>query len=110
MDFLDFENHMNKIKEHIDESKDFNEKLQSLFTSSYVYCELGDRILNNFIKLLSEVCNDTNEWIDYYVYECEFGKKDLKVYIGEKDLNVYTEEKTIVLDSVQKLWDLINEV
>jgi len=53
------------------------------------------------IKLLEEMTNDTSEWIQYWCWECNFGKDtEGKVFIGDKNIDISTPDK---------LYDMITE-
>jgi len=57
------------------------EALKQLYPSSYVLPE-SEKILDSYIKLLSLYVQDTDEFIDYYCWECDFGKKPNDVVIN----------------------------
>jgi len=52
------------------------------------------------IKLLQELTNDENDWIDYYIWELEFGDK-------YKDGCVKINNENIPLRKSEDLWNLI---
>ena len=48
--------------------------LKQLFPSSHVVPE-GGKLLDSYIKLLSLYVNDVDNFIEYYCWECDFGRK-----------------------------------
>lgn len=38
----------------------------------------GTKLINEYIKMLSEQINDKGEWLDWYVWENNFGEKKNK--------------------------------
>jgi len=63
-------------------------------------CSFGGKFMDDYIRLLSEHIGDEDGWVAYYVWDCEFGKKPLSAgYDGELHK----------IDSVERLWDLIQE-
>lgn len=52
------------------------------------------------IKILAEAMNDTDEWIDYFVYECDCGRTGrMRV---QNDSNEY-----IPFETVEDLWNVL---
>lgn len=58
-------------------------------------------LVDNVIKLLSSLTNDTGEWIEYWVYELECGKKAEKYNITDEN------DIPIPLSSIEDLWNLL---
>lgn len=76
--------------------------LDTMFPSSYVVPELGSHLLDSYIEMLTDIMEDSEDFIAYYVFECEDGKKPMKVTIPDGD-----SEKEILLDSLDKLYEII---
>jgi hypothetical protein len=100
MKYKDFLKCMNDIKEFRKESDTLNEHLSAICEGSFAYCEVGGKLLDSYISVLEKLVNDNGEWIQYFVYECNF---------GENPLEVSKDEKVWNLDSVEKLWEIMNE-
>lgn len=64
-------------------------------------CEIVYRTGQALVDSLSIIANDTNEFIDWYVNECDFGRKAKEA--GCKD-------KMILIDNVKKLREVIGLV
>lgn len=65
------------------------------------FCNVGGQLLDGFINLLSEHVGDKCFWIEYFVFDCDFGKNPQNLHFFNKE--------TIRLDSVEKLWKVIKE-
>jgi len=97
MNFEKFKKYFEYLEKFDRESEKVNKHLSEIAGRGSV-CELGYNLYDGFIEMLSEIVDDKNEWIDYYVFECDFGRKPMQVEIfGEK----------IKLDSLEKLWRII---
>ena len=90
--------YMNSIQQFLDESNSLNSNLATI--SPGAICEVGYHFLDDYIKLLSEAVGDDSDWIDWYVFEDEMGKKGMKAGYDGK------EKKITNLD---QLWGLIQE-
>jgi len=56
-------------------------------------------LVDAILELLKAELGAASDWIEYYIYECDFGKNPNEVRVGK---DVYN------LDSVDNLWNLIN--
>lgn len=75
---------------------------------SKAICEFGDNTMyielfpmDGFIKALAEVVDDKGAWIEYYIYECQWGKSKRTV--------VFKNGGELQLNSYKKLWKIIKE-
>jgi hypothetical protein len=60
-------------------------------------------IYNALIDILEDVTNDNAGWIEYFLWELDFGKENWRLKIYDKD------KKEIPLSSIDDLWNLLNE-
>ena len=58
-------------------------------------------LIDNVIELLANLTNDLDEWIPYWVYELDCGKKAEQSIIKDRDGN------TVPLSSIEDLWNLL---
>lgn len=93
-----------KFDEIIEKVKEFSdfEDTMSEYGIDLCYTAASD-IADEIIKLLALATNDVGEWISWYCWEIDFGKKDKD---GLNVVEINGKEKYIV-DSTKKLWDLI---
>ena len=54
-------------------------------------------VMEMSIELLSEAVGDKDGWIEYFVYDCEFGKNPLEVTIGEEKISLDSVDKLIYI-------------
>ena len=77
--------------------------------NNYLTAEFGDAIFypysnyeSQMIKVLENVFDDTNEWISYFIYELDFGRKWKPGCVTE-------DGKDIPLSTPEQLYDMISE-
>lgn len=82
------------------------EKIEDAFEFEYQLCELfdadismHDSVVDALIELLEKVFHDEDGWIDYYIFETDFGKEHRKITTDEGT--------TIQLDNVHDLYNLL---
>lgn len=93
-----FITYMDSIRMFQAESDSLNSNLSAI--SPGAICEVGYKFLDDYIKLLSEAVGDEDDWIEWYVFENNMGKRGMKAGYGGK------EKKITTLD---QLWGLIQE-
>ena len=90
---------MTVIKERYYSLENVYDKLYELFG------DVCDKFINNtslfpIIKTISEIIGDKENWIDWYIYEKEWGtKEDMKV----TDIN----NNVVPSETLEDLWELI---
>lgn len=52
------------------------------------------------VKILADAMNDTNGWIEYYIYECDCGRNG-------KDMIWENEDKPVPFCTVEDLWNVL---
>ena len=63
-------------------------------------CEVGGKFLDDYVALLSEAVGDEDNWINWYVFENEMGKRRLAAGYDGKDKKI---------TNLDQLWGLIQE-
>ena len=90
---------MTVIKERHNSLENVYDKLDDIFG------DVGDRFVANtslfpIIKVISDIVGDDNEWIEWYIYEKEWGtKEDMEV----TDVN----NNVVPSETLEDLWELI---
>ena len=83
--------------------EDKNNKAISVILDDSEECKNNISIQNKFISitlaLLKELCNDTEDWIEYFIFEKHFGKR--------KDLIVKIQEEEYKLETIEDLYNLL---
>ena len=67
---------INSIKKQIEIDRKNSSMLQEMFPDDSIYCGYNNSELFNALnKILKESMKDEYEWIDYFIYELDFGEK-----------------------------------
>ena len=82
--------------EMIKDSFEFEYQLSELFDADIV---IHDNVVDALIELLEKVFHDEDGWIDYYIFETDFGKEHRKITTDEGT--------TIQLGNVHDLYNLL---
>lgn len=90
---------MTVIKERHDSLENVYDKLDDIFG------DVGDRFVANtslfpIIKVISDIIGDDNEWIEWYIYEKEWGTNE-DMEVTDVNNNVVSSE------TLEDLWELI---
>lgn len=79
-----------------------SEAFKVILPNDYTTTYDNSSIIDTFIKLLKELTKDEDEWIDYYIYELDFGRK-------YKSGMVKFKGKNIKLSTYLDLWNIITK-
>ena len=60
-------------------------------TSEYANYNISSSI-TRMVKILTKAMDDAEEWIEYYIYDCEWGSVDNNVRIDSKPVPLKTYE------------------
>lgn len=72
--------------------KDFkNYSLLSEVFNAHIIYDTGTMFFG-IIKFLREELNDKSGWIEHYIYEMDFGRKGLRVWMDGKEIPLTTPE------------------
>ena len=78
----EFKECMQKIQESFKQVDKFVNDIAKYF-DSYIF-ELGYELVNDQINILEIAMKDSNYWIDWFIYENEWGKRQLEVGYNNK--------------------------
>ena len=86
----DFCECMKLIKEQYDRCYKLNDDIYGIFGG-------GDKLwdtlnVNTEIEILEKAMNDKDEWIEYYIYDCNWGSVDNNVRINGEPVTFKTYE------------------
>jgi hypothetical protein len=62
--------------------------------------DVSEKLFDQYVAFLSKEVNDIHDWISYYIFEDDMGKKKCKI--------VDDNNNKLVLDTLDKLWKTIN--
>jgi hypothetical protein len=95
MPLVQFEGYINKLKE----STDRIDTLSKAIRSDVLY-DITDHMFDMIVDILEICFNDKGKWIEYWVFELDFGNK-------YKDGMIKNGKTTIPLKTVKDLYDLL---
>ena len=95
MTLKQFEGHINKLKESTDRIDTFSKAIRS-----DVLYDITDPMFDMIVDLLEICFNDKEKWIEYWVFELDFGNK-------YKEGMIKRDKTTIPLKTAKDLYDLL---
>lgn len=104
MNYLEFEKSIRTIEKFILDGR----KLEDAISCEGIINYGQDLLLNN-IKLLEYIFDDEEtSWIEYWIWELDFGERNSKQKYGERALTIYDEDgDEIPLESIEELYNLL---
>lgn len=85
------------IQRFMNEQATLDKGLRVLSPSGTNVIEFGNAFIDQYIQTLSDALDDPCNWISWYVFETEFGKKKMKAGSGKKLSVIDTPEKLLKL-------------
>jgi hypothetical protein len=110
MDFKEFKQHMQNIQDFLDESNKVDAALKTLVPDSWIGNTIGHKLFDNYMNLVAELAGDEGEWIDYYVWSCNMGKKGHDGKYMEVSWKEGKKKIKVKMNSVKALWKVIKGV
>ena len=88
MKYLEFHHYLQIIK-------DAQKKIDKLTTLLHVeYIDMFDQLVASNVELLESAMNDTDGWISFWCFECDFGRDAAdRVTVDEQKIDIGTTEK-----------------
>ncbi len=99
IEYKQFEAYMKPILDWDAKYEKEAEALKQLYPSSFVVPE-GGRLVESYIEILSTFIEDDNDWIDYFVWECDLGKTKPYKYVS-------IHGKKFKLKNIKDLYNLL---
>ena len=92
----------NSIKKQLEIDRKNSSILQEMFPDDSIYCGYNNSELFNALnKILKESMKDEYDWIGYFMYELDFGKKYRKGMVKESDGSI------IDLSNAERLYEFL---
>ena len=80
-----------------------NHEAFSIILSNDFVSNSENILYNTIIKFLMELTNDMQtKWIEYFLYELDFGKENKRLKVYDKN------ENEIPLSTIEDLWNILN--
>ena len=92
LSYEDFENNMNMLISFRKEKEVREEHIDALFFGAID--DSGEGLFEAYCKLLSSLMGDTEEWISYFIWECNCGRNPQLATINGKKIKI-KDTKTI---------------
>jgi hypothetical protein len=86
----EFKLFFNPIQQFLLEEDTNQKSIDILFPDSFARLSQGERLLDSYIRLLEKICEDTEEWINYFVWDCDCGKNPQNIEINNKKSKLKT--------------------
>lgn len=77
----EFEDAIESLKLQFDRDNSFSEAMSVAFpevSTGYMMRPDTDALVQGMIRLLSALVGDDDEWVDWFVYECDLGSVDME--------------------------------
>ena len=93
---------INSIQKQIEIDRKNSSMLQEMFPDDSIYCGYNNSELFNALnKILKESMKDEYDWIDYFMYELDFGEKYYDGCVLDKDKSI------IDLSTAENLYEFL---
>ena len=93
---------INSIKKQIEIDRKNSSMLQKMFPDDSIYCGYNNKELFNALnKILKESMKDEYDWIDYFMYGLDFGKKYYNGCVLDRDKSI------INLSTAENLYEFL---
>ena len=93
---------INSIQKQIEIDRKNSSMLQEMFPDDSIYCGYNNSELFNALnKILKESMKDKYDWIDYFMYELDFGEKYYDGCVLDKDKSI------IDLSTAENLYEFL---
>jgi len=88
----DFHYALTKLKKFLDEQDKLTQVINVIAPSGTCVCEFGNEFIDDYINLLECSVNDDSNWVSWFVFENEFGKKGLIINIDNKKYKIKSDK------------------
>ena len=92
MEFADFLKAINGLKNFFNEQEKLKNVLDIISPSNTGVVEFGNWFVDDYIKLLEYAMSDEDEWINWFIFENDFGKKHMMCIIDKIEYIISNEE------------------
>jgi hypothetical protein len=93
MEYKDFYNACQNLKDYFKEQEKLNTVLNSLHPSSTVFSEFGNKFIFDYVKVVELAVGDELNYFSWFVFENEFGKNELVLNVNDFNFKICNEEQ-----------------
>jgi len=83
---------LTKLKKFMEEQDKLEAVLNVIAPSGTCVCEFGNEFLDDYINLLEHLVDDNSKWVSWFVFENDFGEKELDVIIDNKKYKITSDK------------------
>lgn len=99
--FEEFKKYMQIYKSILQKENKLSQALEEMSKNFGGFC--FEDVHNLFLKMITSITKDKGEWISYYIFELDWGKKYQDGYVTDKD------GSNIPLKTLQDLYKLLKK-
>jgi len=93
MEYKDFYEAMESLKNFFKEQDKLDAVLKVISPTSTGVCEFGNIFIDDYIRIIEIALNDTNQWVSWFVFENDFGNKKLEVNSNGIEYEISNEKQ-----------------
>ena len=98
----EFESSINNLKEFMKEREKLDDVLNAISPSGTCVCEIGGKVIDDYISLLERSINDKNNSVSWFVFDNDFGSRKLTIGLEGVGEYVISDEK-ILYEVLQRM-------
>ena len=87
-----FINQLQVLRDFQDKKNERQKLVGQMYTGSFVIDEFGDDLFMSYIRFLALMMNDDGEWIEYYIFETQWGKEIMDITVNGKHHDLRNDE------------------
>ena len=92
MDLQQFKKSMENLKEFFLEREKLDNVIKVISPTSTGVVEIGGKFIDDYIELISIALKDTENWVSWFVFDNEFGKKQYECKFLNKSYKICNED------------------
>lgn len=101
MEYKEFKSKMEVLIRFYREQSEMGKTIEKAFSChSYVVVEFGQELANAYQNMLEKAVGDNSDWISYWLWECDMGKKP-------QGWSKKGEQAMRPMKTLKNLWDAI---
>lgn len=94
----------NELDKHLDVIKQFHKRrreaekgIEKICSDYSVSIDIADYLEDKCIELISKLASDNDNWIGWYVYDNDFGRKRLQAMLHDKMIPINNTRQLLML-------------
>jgi hypothetical protein len=106
----------NKLDKHLDVIKQFHKRrreaekgIEKICSDYSVSIDIADHLEDAYVMAISQLANDNDGWIRWYIYDNDFGRKRLQAMLHDKMIPINNTRQLLTLIEQSNLGEGNNE-